>query len=104
MCWNPSKTSPTRARPEEDTREWGILPSAVSTENLPERRGSQAKRKRIVYVPADDSERVITACPDNDWRLVFALPRYAGVRVVPIFRRKTAQIPASSAAVSDHQP
>ncbi|MFM8702577.1 MAG: tyrosine-type recombinase/integrase [Planctomycetia bacterium] len=42
--------------------------------------GSQVNDERIVYVPAMDVERVIAACPDNDWRLVLALPRYAGVR------------------------
>ena len=42
--------------------------------------GSQVNDSRIVYVPAEDVERVIAACPDEDWRLVFALPRYAGSR------------------------
>ena len=42
--------------------------------------GPQVNDDRIVYVPAEDIERVISACADNDWRLVFALPRYAGVR------------------------
>jgi integrase len=42
--------------------------------------GPQVNDDRIVYVPAEDIERVIAACADNDWRLVFALPRYAGVR------------------------
>ena len=42
--------------------------------------GPQANEARTVYVPAADIERVIAACPDNDWRLIFALPRYAGVR------------------------
>jgi hypothetical protein len=41
---------------------------------------SQGNDERIVYVTAEDIERVIAACPDNDWRLVFALPRYAGIR------------------------
>jgi integrase len=42
--------------------------------------GPQANESRTVYVPVEDIERVIDACPDNDWRLIFALPRYAGVR------------------------
>jgi integrase len=42
--------------------------------------GPQDNQERIVYVPAEVVERVIAVCPDNDWRLVFALPRYAGVR------------------------
>jgi len=42
--------------------------------------GSQVNDSRIVYVPAEDIERIIASCPDEDWRLVFALPRYAGSR------------------------
>jgi integrase len=42
--------------------------------------GSQVNDARIAYVPAEVVERVIAACPDNDWRLTFALPRYAGLR------------------------
>ena len=42
--------------------------------------GPQANDSRIVYVSAADVERVIAACPGNDWRLVFALPRFGGVR------------------------
>ena len=42
--------------------------------------GSQVNDERIAYVPAADIEQVISACPDNDWRLTFALPRYAGLR------------------------
>jgi integrase len=42
--------------------------------------GTQVNDARIVYVSAEDVERVIASCPDNDWRLVFALPRFGGVR------------------------
>jgi len=42
--------------------------------------GSQANDRRIVYVSPEDIERVIDICPDEDWRLIFALPRFAGVR------------------------
>lgn len=42
--------------------------------------GSQANEARAYYVPAADIERVIAACPNAEWRLVFALARYAGLR------------------------
>jgi integrase len=42
--------------------------------------GPQANDERIVYVPPETIETVIDACPDSDWRLIFALPRYGGVR------------------------
>ena len=42
--------------------------------------GPQVNDDRIYYVPAEDIERVIAACSDGDWRLIFALPRYGGIR------------------------
>lgn len=43
--------------------------------------GSMENRERFVYVTAETIERVIAKCPDAEWRLVFALGRYAGLRV-----------------------
>jgi integrase len=42
--------------------------------------GPQTNDDRIFYVSPEVIERVIAVCPDNDWRLIFALPRYGGVR------------------------
>jgi len=42
--------------------------------------GPQVNDDRIVYVSPDTIEAVIAACPDDDWRLIFALPRYGGLR------------------------
>ena len=42
--------------------------------------GTQENDARIVYVSPETIEQVIAACPDDQWRLIFALPRYAGVR------------------------
>jgi integrase len=42
--------------------------------------GPQTNDDRIVYVSPETIEQVIAACPDNDWRLVFALTRYGGLR------------------------
>lgn len=42
--------------------------------------GPQVNDDRIYYVTVEDIERVIAACPDSDWRLIFALPRYGGIR------------------------
>jgi integrase len=42
--------------------------------------GSQVNDERIAYVSPETIEAVIATCPDNDWRLVFALPRYGGIR------------------------
>jgi integrase len=42
--------------------------------------GPQVNDERIMFVPAEIIERVIAICPDEDWRLIFALPRFGGVR------------------------
>jgi len=42
--------------------------------------GPQTNDERIVYVPAEVVEKIIATCPDADWRMIFALPRFGGVR------------------------
>lgn len=36
--------------------------------------------KRFYFVTPEDAEQVIQACPDAEWRLIFALSRYGGLR------------------------
>ncbi len=43
--------------------------------------GSQRNRKRQVLVSQETIESAIDACPNNDWRMIFALARYAGLRI-----------------------
>jgi integrase len=43
--------------------------------------GHMTNRERFVYVTAEMIESVIGACPDAEWRLIFALARYGGLRV-----------------------
>lgn len=43
--------------------------------------GSQANEGRMEYVPADVVDAVIARCPTLEWRLIFALARYGGLRV-----------------------
>jgi len=40
----------------------------------------QADPTREYFVTRDEAERVIDACPDAQWRLIFALSRFAGLR------------------------
>ena len=40
----------------------------------------QADPTREYFVKRDEAERVIGACPDAQWRLIFTLSRYAGLR------------------------
>jgi integrase len=35
---------------------------------------------RFYFISRDEAEKVIDACPDNQWRLLFALSRYGGLR------------------------
>lgn len=39
-----------------------------------------ANPSRLYFVSRDDAEKVLAACPDAEWRLIFALSRYAGLR------------------------
>jgi len=40
----------------------------------------QANRIRFFFVTPEQAEKVIEACPDAQWRLLFALSRYGGLR------------------------
>ena len=42
--------------------------------------GSQTNRSRMHFVSREETAKVLDACPDAEWRLIFALSRYAGLR------------------------
>ena len=42
--------------------------------------GSQTNRARMFFITREDAEAVLAACPDAQWRLIFALSRYGGLR------------------------
>ena len=42
--------------------------------------GPQTNDSRIFYVSVEMIEKVIAVCPNNAWRMTFALPRYGGLR------------------------
>ncbi len=44
------------------------------------RAGSMANKARQHFIDRDVAQRVIDACPDAEWRLLFALSRYGGLR------------------------
>ncbi len=37
--------------------------------------------KRQQFISRKDIQKVLDACPDNEWRLIFALARYGGLRI-----------------------
>ena len=56
---------------------WGMLPSSPMDDL---RAGSQANPDRSFYVDAETTEAVLDACPDDAWRAIVALSRFAGLR------------------------
>ena len=40
----------------------------------------RANRSREFFLRREDAEKVLAACPDNEWRLIFALARFGGLR------------------------
>jgi integrase len=42
--------------------------------------GNQTNRSRMFFVGPDAAGKVLDACPDAEWRLLFALSRYGGLR------------------------
>lgn len=42
--------------------------------------GSQRNPERLFYIPPEDAQRLIDACPDADWRCIIALCRWGGLR------------------------
>ena len=41
---------------------------------------SEVNKQRRFFVDRETTAAVLNACPDHEWRLIFALPRYAGMR------------------------
>ncbi|HEY7115124.1 MAG TPA: tyrosine-type recombinase/integrase [Tepidisphaeraceae bacterium] len=44
------------------------------------RAGSQKNKARQYFISRADAQKVLDACPDAEWRLLFALSRYGGLR------------------------
>jgi integrase len=42
--------------------------------------GSQKNKARMYFVTEVEAQKVLEACPDAEWRLLFALSRYGGLR------------------------
>jgi integrase len=42
---------------------------------------AQVNRSRMFFVTREMTEKVLAACPDVQWRVIFAMARYGGVRV-----------------------
>jgi integrase len=58
-------------------RKWKMLAESPFAEV---RVGSQFNKSRQRFISADDAAKVLEACPDDEWRLLFALSRFGGLR------------------------
>ncbi len=56
---------------------WGMVPSSPFAEL---RAGSQSNPDRARYVSVETIRTVLTACPDDEWRAIVGLSRFAGLR------------------------
>ncbi|MBL9000238.1 MAG: site-specific integrase [Phycisphaerae bacterium] len=56
---------------------WGLIPSSPFADL---RAGSQSNPDRAFYVPVESIRAILEACPDDQWRAVVALSRFAGLR------------------------
>lgn len=57
---------------------WELVPRSVFAHLVA---GPQTNSDRMTYIERDAIRRVLEVCPDSDWRLVFALGRFAGLRI-----------------------
>lgn len=57
---------------------WDLVPRSAFAHLVA---GPQTNPGRMTYVDPDAIRRVLDVCPDNDWRLTFALGRFAGLRI-----------------------
>ncbi|MFN9993003.1 MAG: tyrosine-type recombinase/integrase [Phycisphaerales bacterium] len=56
---------------------WGLIPTNPFIDL---RAGTQANPERAHYVDRDSIQSILDACPDQQWRAIIGLSRYAGLR------------------------
>lgn len=56
---------------------WGLIPASPFADL---RAGSQSNPDRAYYVDAESVRAILAACPDDQWRAIVALSRFAGLR------------------------
>lgn len=65
----------------------------------------QANRSREYFVSRADAEKVLAACPDPEWRLIFALARYGGLRCPSeVVRLRWADVDWENGRILVHSP
>lgn len=46
--------------------------------------GSQTNKARMYFASRDDAQKVLNACPDAQWKLIFALSRFGEPNRTPL--------------------
>ena len=68
-----------------------FLGAAVKHEIMPAnpfaelKSGALANPSRFYFVTRGEADRILGACPDAEWRLLFALSRYGGLRCPSVY-------------------
>ncbi len=57
---------------------WKLIPQSPLADLVA---GPQSNPDRAFYVPRETVEALLAECPDDDWRAIIALSRFAGLRV-----------------------
>lgn len=83
---NPTKTMAIATVSKHVKRAKTMFDEAVKDRLLPEnpfkelKTGSEANRDRDHYIDRTTAATVLNGCPDEQWRLIFALARFGGLR------------------------
>jgi len=65
----------------------------------------KANRKRQRFISRPDAQRILNACPDSQWRLIFALARFGGLRTPSeIMRLRWADVDWENNRITVHSP
>lgn len=59
-------------------RQWGMVVGDNPFTGV--KAGVQTNKSRMFFITQEDARKVLDACPDAEWRLLFALSRFGGLR------------------------
>ena len=66
--------------------------------------GDEVNRDRDFFIDRDDAAKVLDFCPDHDWRLVFSLARFGGLRVCELLTVTWSDIQWSESRIRIDSP
>ena len=63
---------------------------------------TKPNRERDYFLNREDTERILEACPDSEWRLLVALWRYSGLRKMEVFQLTWGDVLSSQGRMRVH--